>query len=259
MGASDVEWNRVVVDLDGTICHSYWPNGTEADIPNLEPIPGSLQAMRTLYRLLHPKGIRLVIWTARPSSMREQTEAWLKRYGVPYDELWMDKPPYLVVIDDRALNFDGSWEGTLGRAVAYRPWWMIGDRPQTFEEALDLTLQKQRVVMSERQRKYGPRNMMEAGLLGAINRARQDKINRILRVYEREHLRKLCWQEGMPQEVIDRWFPSLRADYLDESLEDAHVDAANYLGPICIMLLRDWWGLPMAEAEAAREDASASA
>lgn len=237
-------WNRIIVDMDGTLCRSYWPHGTEQDIPKLDPVPGSIAAIR----LMKDKGYQIVIWTSRPESLRAVTEKWLSDHGVPYDELWMDKPSYLVFIDDRALNFDGRWEGTLGRAVHFRPWWQVADKPETFEEALDMALRDQRTIMVRRQNRYGPDNVRNLGLLGVLNRARQDKLGRIARVYEREYVRELCLMEGMPPEIVDQYLPSYRSNFDDESLEDAHIDAANYLGPISLMLLRGHWGLPLGEA-----------
>lgn len=118
--------------------------------------------------------------------------------------------------------------------------------PQTFEEAVDRILAEMRAVMIERQRKYGPENIREQGVLGVLMRARNDKMNRLHRFYEREQVREMCLAHGMPQEVLDRYLPVLSGDFADDSVEDAHLDAANYVGPIGLMLRRGWWGLPLA-------------
>ena len=121
----------------------------------------------------------------------------------------------------------------------------MNDAPRTFEEALDRILGEMRQVMIERQHKYGPDNVRRLGILGVLDRAQHDKMARLRRYYEREELRSRCAEAGMPQEVIDRYLPSLAADYDDESLDDAHLDAANYVGVIALMLRRGWWGLKL--------------
>lgn len=123
----------------------------------------------------------------------------------------------------------------------------MNDEPNTFEEAVDRILAEMRAVMIERQRKYGANNVWHLGIIGVLDRALHDKMERLRRYYDREDLRGRCREAGMPQEVIDRYLPSLAADYGDEALEDAHIDAANYVGVIALMLRRHWWGLPLAE------------
>lgn len=116
--------------------------------------------------------------------------------------------------------------------------------PATFEQAVDLALSEMRAVLIARQRKYGSDNIRQAGLLGVLNRVAQDKLARLRRVYEREHLRAQCLNAGMPAAVVDEYLPAI-ADFADEAVDDAHLDAANYIGPISLMLRRGWWGLPL--------------
>ena len=118
-------------------------------------------------------------------------------------------------------------------------------QPTTFEEALDMILQEMREVMIERQKKYGPDNIKRLGVLGVLDRAQHDKMARLRRYYEREELRRRCLEAGMPEQVVDQYLPSYASDYSDESLDDAHLDAANYVGVIALMLRRGWWGLPL--------------
>jgi len=121
--------------------------------------------------------------------------------------------------------------------------------PQTFEEALDLCLADMRRVMIERQHKYGPDNIQRLGLRGVVDRAVNDKGGRLLRYYKREEIRQQCLEAGVPQEVLDRHLPTLAGDFPDDSVEDAHIDQANYAGPISLMLRRGWWGLPLKTAQ----------
>lgn len=119
--------------------------------------------------------------------------------------------------------------------------------PRTFEEAVDLVLAQMRHTMIERQRKYGPENIFKQGLEGVLGRTESDKLARLHHYYDREFLRQKNLAQGVPQEVIDQYLPAHGGDFPDDSIEDAHIDAANYVGPISLMLKRGWWGLPLAE------------
>ncbi len=117
-------------------------------------------------------------------------------------------------------------------------------KPQTWEEALDIVLQEQRRIMIERHKKYGPNNILQVGIKGVIDRACSDKIERLKTYYEPLYVRESLSKYGIPQDIIDQYVP-LPLEFDDESIEDAHIDAANYLGPISLMLRRGWWNLPM--------------
>lgn len=121
-------------------------------------------------------------------------------------------------------------------------------QPQTFEQALDSVLADMRAVMIERQKKYGPDNIRRLGIRGVMDRATNDKGGRLLRYYERQELREACLVAGMPTDVVDTYLPELSGDFPDDSVEDAHIDQANYAGPIALMLRRGIWGLPLADA-----------
>jgi hypothetical protein len=118
--------------------------------------------------------------------------------------------------------------------------------PGTWEEALDIVLQEQRAIMVERHKKYGPKNIIELGIKGVLDRAASDKITRLRNYYEPLWARQWLKEHGVPEDIIDQYVP-LPEDFTDESVEDAHIDASNYLGPISLMLRRGWWNLPMKE------------
>jgi phosphoglycolate phosphatase-like HAD superfamily hydrolase len=96
---SKAQW--VVLDLDSTLANT----DHRADcIPTVEngrswwdyadrckddtPIEGA----RVLAQLLHRSGLKILILTARPSKAMDDTRAWLKENGIPYDDLWMAGP-----------------------------------------------------------------------------------------------------------------------------------------------------------------------
>jgi hypothetical protein len=107
------------------------------------------------------------------------------------------------------------------------------NEPKTWDEAMEAVLEMQRSIMVERQAKYGPSNIANQGLYGVITRASADKIARIKGA--------LNGRVVAGEIVLD---PILDGTEAADTFEDGLLDAANYLGPIAIMLHRGWWGLP---------------
>lgn len=88
------------VDVDSTLTQPdsdpWWGDWTAAQ-PNTEVI----ELVNELY-----KRHTIIIWTARPESMRNETEWLLKDFGVRYNALVMDKTSVAVMIDDKAVQPD---------------------------------------------------------------------------------------------------------------------------------------------------------
>ncbi|MEU8543954.1 AAA family ATPase [Streptomyces sp. NPDC048717] len=77
----------VLCDIDGTLAlrgdrGPYDFSRCDTDLPNL-PVRDALRAFRDCHQ------DRIVLLSGRSEDHREMTEAWLARYEVPYDELWM--------------------------------------------------------------------------------------------------------------------------------------------------------------------------
>jgi 7-cyano-7-deazaguanine synthase in queuosine biosynthesis len=53
---------------------------------------------------LRRRGYKIILHTARFFTDRKVTEAWLKKYKVPYDKLILGKPQAELYIDDKATN-----------------------------------------------------------------------------------------------------------------------------------------------------------
>lgn len=244
-------WNRIVFDLDGVLCPTRWPGWSAEEAERADPLPGAVQATHKA----HEAGYQVVIWTARKREHEAMTRAWLDRHGFYYDEIWFEKPGYIVMVDDRALNFDGEWPGILGRALAFRPWWAIGETPVTFEEALDLVHRLQRVIMVLRQTKYGPHNILAAGQTGLVTRM-QDKLERMKRELGLDVLARYgsFWAAAEAYKRGDIGPPRVE----DERPGDGQIDLANYAG-ISYQLFRGWWGLPLGEAAAQSGQAETAA
>src|SRR5690606_33905816 len=162
----------------------------------------------------------------------------------------------MVVLEDAAVEARSEYgEEAIDVTTRADSW---KKKPANFQQAVALILDQMFHTMVERQRKYGARNVRNLGILGVLERGARDKMERLFQFYEREDLRQRCLEAGMLPEVVDRYLPPAQADYQDETLEDAHIDAGNYVTVIALMLLRGWWGLPLAETDISLADALAS-
>ena len=80
------------IDIDGVLCET---NGH--DYKNSKPINEAIKALNT-------KNGVIVLYTARLETDRTMTENWLKKQGVKYDCLIMNKLPYDSIVDDKAKS-----------------------------------------------------------------------------------------------------------------------------------------------------------
>jgi hypothetical protein len=99
----------VCFDIDGVLCDQVEGNYENAQ-PHL--------AMIALLNRLYDRGYKIVLHTSRFMGRakgnreeverigREFTERQLAGWGVRYHELWMGKPRYDMVIDDRSVFYD---------------------------------------------------------------------------------------------------------------------------------------------------------
>ena len=100
------------MDFDGVL-NEY--NGYEEG--NLgEPLSASKEFIRQLR-----KKYKVVILTSRP---KEQVIDWLNNNGFPSMEVTDRKIPAVAYIDDRAIQFNGSYIQTIYEAVNFKPYWM---------------------------------------------------------------------------------------------------------------------------------------
>ncbi len=103
----------ICFDLDGVLCTQ-----TTGDYENARP---KRNAIETVNRL-HDEGYRIVIHTSRfmnrhngdvDAAIREGfelTSRQLMEWGVKFDKLYLGKPAYDTVVDDRAVFFTEDWE-----------------------------------------------------------------------------------------------------------------------------------------------------
>ena len=115
---------RICIDIDGTICSLREP---DEDYRDVTPLPGAAENIKNF----RSEGHYVIFATARHmktcGSNVGQVIArqgltlleWLKQHDFEYDELWFGKPYAHVYIDDRALQFKGSWDQISDKIKAY--------------------------------------------------------------------------------------------------------------------------------------------
>ena len=115
---------RVVFDLDETLCVHR-----NRDYPNAAPVTDAIERIRELKRDF--PDCEVVIHTARgmkscggdaakaDAKNRAVTEEWLKRNGVPYDQLVFGKPFADAYVDDKAVSLEEWIEKGATRLVGY--------------------------------------------------------------------------------------------------------------------------------------------
>jgi len=105
---------RICIDLDGVICEL---KREEQSYEELKPLPGAVEKIRKLKE----NGHYIIIYTSRRMKTHNGnlgkvvadigliTLEWLKKYNIPYDELYFGKPWADVYIDDNSFRFT-SWD-----------------------------------------------------------------------------------------------------------------------------------------------------
>lgn len=85
------------IDIDGVLTKdTAW---CKEECLELEANQEAIDFVNELYYTNH-----IIIYTARSEEMRKETEYWLKKHGVRYHALRMDKMPCDILLDDRTVN-----------------------------------------------------------------------------------------------------------------------------------------------------------
>ena len=98
------------VDFDETIAHS---SGFPDFIPTT-PFEGAREA---LWALKSRRGYKIIIYTARHWGDQGAIEKWCKYYSIPFDGIICGKPLFYRIIDDRNIEFRGSWNDVLDKLL----------------------------------------------------------------------------------------------------------------------------------------------
>lgn len=93
-------------DLDGTLAESIWPEeGIGA------PILGAKEAMIELAK----QGFKLMVYTSRHWDDYQNIEDWLNDNGIPFKRIVCGKPLVRFHIDDKNIEFNGSWAESMAK------------------------------------------------------------------------------------------------------------------------------------------------
>lgn len=101
------------IDFDGVL-HQY--DGYKGG-----QINGPIQGARDAVLELLDHGHEVVIFTTRDALL---VADWLSKYDFPKLEVTNAKRPFWLMIDDRALPFDGDWRGVVRKALDFEPYWV---------------------------------------------------------------------------------------------------------------------------------------
>jgi hypothetical protein len=86
--------NKIRCDLDDSLLE------TNGDWETAILIKERIKLINKLY----DRGWKIIIWSSRDKEDKQETKDQLKKFGVKYNKLKMEKPKYLVLIDNRAVN-----------------------------------------------------------------------------------------------------------------------------------------------------------
>ena len=110
------------LDFDGVI-HSYTSPWAGADVIPDPPVVGAFEFMRDAQ-----KHFTVAIFSSRSNQPGgiEAMQLWLLKHGwhpERYGEIEFPtaKPPAFIGLDDRVLNFDGTWPA-METLKAFKPW-----------------------------------------------------------------------------------------------------------------------------------------
>lgn len=118
----------IAVDLDSTIAdNTKWVDRQTFGLP-VHGVKDFLNRLRTV-------GAYIIVYTARIGGVTEQdglsidqmaglVMQYMNKFNLPFDEVWVKegKPKADVYLDDRAINFNGSYDGLFEKVLTFSPW-----------------------------------------------------------------------------------------------------------------------------------------
>ena len=122
----------ICIDFDGVINSyksGYGPHYKVDHIPD-GPVEGTKRAIE---KLRHK--FKVVVQSTRCADPdgKQAIIDWLDFYDVEVDDVVAHKPPAVMYIDDRAIQFRGDWVATLRSVEEFKHWFM-GDWIEEKEE-----------------------------------------------------------------------------------------------------------------------------
>jgi hypothetical protein len=113
----------ICLDFDGVINSyesGYGPHYKPTLIPD-GPTEGAKEAIAKLR-----KRFRVIVHSSRcvyPEA-REAIRLWLDEYGIIVDGIAENKPPAMIYLDDRGVQFKGDWGQALKDIANFQHWFM---------------------------------------------------------------------------------------------------------------------------------------
>lgn len=101
----ELKW--LLIDFDDTIARN---TGHPEYLPTV-PVEGAIEALQKLHR----EGWKITIYTARPWSGYKIVEDWCDKHEIPHRRIICGKPLGRWIIDDRNIEFNGSWKDVLNK------------------------------------------------------------------------------------------------------------------------------------------------
>ena len=110
--------STICLDFDGVV-HSYTSGWQGKLIINDPPVAGTKEAIDKLRMDYEVK-----IYSTRCDSEegQEAIKRWLWKYDIVVDEVCAHKPPAIIYIDDRGLQFNGDWDKTIADVHNFHHW-----------------------------------------------------------------------------------------------------------------------------------------
>lgn len=108
----------IVFDFDGVI-HKYSKGWQGIDNIYDEPVEGIKEVIEELR-----KDYEVVIVSTRTANKDGETaiKQWLDKYGIVVDGVQKEKPPAVMYIDDRAINFNGNCKTLMRDIKKFKCW-----------------------------------------------------------------------------------------------------------------------------------------
>jgi len=108
----------VIFDFDGVI-HRYSSGWKGAEIIPDAPVEGIKEAIADIR-----KHYRVVVVSSRcyHKGGIQAIKKWLDEQSIMVDEVTGEKPPAVVIVDDRAITFDGDPARLLEKIKQFKPW-----------------------------------------------------------------------------------------------------------------------------------------
>jgi hypothetical protein len=105
------------LDFDGVL-HWYRNGWKGAAVIDDDPVPGSIEFVTNAKEYF-----KVVVFSSRsnhPGGIAAM-KAWMERHGFPEVEFATEKPKAFLSIDDRAIQFNGTWFDPQ-ELLDFKPW-----------------------------------------------------------------------------------------------------------------------------------------